>query len=104
MLNPGAILKSTYQTAVSVNEQSNAELFQIWPNPASGAVNITLKKPIAANTITADLISPTGQLVKGNLLLQIGNNSVSVEDLVAGIYFLRLSNEDRSWLERVVVY
>lgn len=104
LLNPGAILKFTYQMAVSVTEKNKEEIFQIWPNPATGTLNITIKKSTSKGRLTADLISPAGQLLRSSIPLQIGFNKVAVNDLPAGIYFIRLSTENKTWLERVVVY
>ncbi|MEM6377845.1 MAG: glucose/sorbosone family PQQ-dependent dehydrogenase [Bacteroidota bacterium] len=103
LLNPGAILKFTYGTAVSTTNLRKEELFQIWPNPASDQLNITLKKS-GGPIFSADLISSTGEILRPNIPLQFGNNQLSTNDLPAGIYFLRLASKENSWLEKVVLY
>jgi len=100
--NPGAILKFTLDGALSVTDLNPEDYFKIWPNPASNKLYIDFKKS-NRNNLKVELINVFGQNVKKFSELQFGINEINTNNLSAGIYILKLYNDDYSWQKRVVI-
>lgn len=101
LLNPGAILKFTYDETTSTVLPSVEAPFSIYPNPASDQLNIKLYAGIG--TCSADLLNIKGQSVASLSSLAAGINQLSVKNLPAGVYSLRVTEGQRFWTRRVVV-
>ena len=88
-----------------VQNQSNPIHFpikdiKIFPNPASGLINVVLPDDIAY--MTGALLDITGSVVK-EVRLQKGNNSVSIEGIASGLYILKLNNEDKVFTRKITI-
>lgn len=86
-----------------------AKFFKIFPNPAlaGSQTKIELKKAEAGEYI-ADLINQNGQVVHSSILEFTGgteSNSYSIPTMIAGTYFLRLTNrQSRKYhVEKIVI-
>lgn len=56
----------------------------VYPNPATDHIRLELDKDV-----TLDLMNATGQIIRPDIRLERGTHSLSVDDLPAGIYFIR---------------
>jgi len=79
----GATLAIT--TGISNNYTSE---FKIFPNPASGKFYLNVNEPTEIG-----IYSITGQLVKQQLVAS-SKNSVNVNDLQSGVYFVKMMNNN----------
>ncbi|MFI1770439.1 PQQ-dependent sugar dehydrogenase [Thalassobellus citreus] len=100
--NPGAILKFTFQDALSVENKNIEDLFRVWPNPTKNKLIIELNNNIKA--FKAQLINSIGQVVKEFNELQSGINETNVDNFSAGVYILKLSIKDQSLQKRVILH
>jgi Alpha amylase, catalytic domain/Secretion system C-terminal sorting domain/Carbohydrate-binding module 48 (Isoamylase N-terminal domain)/Domain of unknown function (DUF4961) len=83
-------------------------VMNVYPNPVTNKT-ITLQYDVTQSaTITIDLLTPTGQLVKNIKAPQQTASGmywegIDLENLPAGIYFLRVQADGQSAVERIVV-
>jgi len=103
MQNPGAILKFTYQEAVSVISKETEDLFHLYPNPAKNILFIEVRNE-GLHNLDAEIINSQGQVVKKITMLESGRNEIEISGLAPGIYILNLHIENKSWQKRVVLY
>ncbi len=80
---------------VSVGTLGANEAITISPNPTTGIINIT-----GADNLSLQVYSTTGALLKK----VEATNNISIAELPAGVYFLKLSNKDGdlSYTERII--
>jgi hypothetical protein len=85
---------------VGIDEEISGNGIKVFPNPACSFIQVEKSNPQA---LMLDIFSITGQRVlTKNLSDQ--TNIISVQDLDAGIYFLRVrNNEEVIHTERLVV-
>jgi hypothetical protein len=84
--------------AISVKENSlNAFNFNVFPNPASNAVNVELPKGQIAESIT--LINSIGQVLK----TKNNSNILNVSEIPSGVYYLEVRSGDSSSRKPVVI-
>ena len=80
--------------------------FNAWPNPTSGALNLSFQSPVPADRF--DLIDITGRVVRTskNAVGQIVRNaSLDANDLPAGVYIARvLLTNGRVGSKRIIVH
>lgn len=82
-------------TTVGMTEINNSTTVSLFPNPASGLLTITGNSTSASIVIT--ILMPSGQVVKEvveNVNGKRFNSSVDVSKFAAGIYVVKLQNED----------
>jgi len=101
--NPGAILKFTYEVSLSTENQGIETFVNIWPNPTSNILNIELKNNIEKD-FKAELINSVGQIVKKISKLQPGLNKTKVDNLPAGVYFLKIHSKNKSWHKHIIMH
>jgi hypothetical protein len=85
---------------------SRAEGILIFPNPAAGYVSIVLPENLNVNT-TVDLVDMRGSVVMHKILPDISWNGVGQLDismLEPGIYIVRISGEEATFSEKLVIY
>ncbi len=78
---------------VAVNEISS-EGISVFPNPSNGVFNINVD-----NNYNLEVFDITGRVINSRTLT--GNTSIELN--TAGIYFLRFSNENGSYTQKVIV-
>ncbi len=82
----------------------NDNNFLIYPNPAKNLINAVAS--FSANIQHADIVSTTGYIVRSyNWETASGKMTFDLNDLPAGIYFVRLINADNTgvYTEKVIV-
>lgn len=79
---------------LGIEENVSTSTFQIYPNPATNHINITLNDNELING-TIEIINVFGQVVyKENTHFSNGTTSISIENYSKGLYFVKIS--DRS--------
>ena len=87
------------------NIAAPADGFTVFPNPSSGAINITYTT-IQTGQVNIDVSDITGKQVKRIVAEQRSPNSttsINIAELPAGIYFVRLTTEEGQWVRKLVV-
>lgn len=89
-LSPFAVFDEN--TAAAVNDVNANDIVSIYPNPVTSKINIDLEGN-ATQTLRADIYNMNGQVVKSNLLKQ-AKSTIQVNDLPAGMYFIRINGDE----------
>jgi subtilisin-like proprotein convertase family protein len=91
-------------TSVGALDPSDNHLrFSLFPNPATGAVRITISEPLALET-RVTLLEITGRMVL-NTSLQAGVDHLNIplKDLPKGLYFVRLENDGQLGVQKLMI-
>lgn len=86
-----SLLTSNGCSSLGLNDIEAIRAIAVYPNPVSQYFMITSPH---TNIDFVEVYNSTGQLVKTQKLEQI-NNSIYIEDLVSGVYFLKIYNEGK---------
>ena len=87
--------------SVGIQQTNSNHTFNLYPNPTRDKLNIQLN--IQQESYTIRLLNIQGRLVK-EWKNQNGTVSLSLGDIVEGIYFLELSNSSLFESSRIIVY
>ena len=79
----------------------NALDFSIYPNPANSKINILLQQDDWQNT-EASILDISGRMVS-TINLQAILTIVDISQLKSGVYFIRISNGNKSGVRKVIV-
>jgi hypothetical protein len=91
-------------SGVGINDLTDLGLLKVYPNPASEQITISLVLNKNSN-ITIRLMNTLGQTIfssQENNVQQLQKN-IETTNLSRGIYFLELSNENASVLEKIIL-
>jgi hypothetical protein len=102
---PGTSAAFTVSTLSVANAAASANL-DVFPNPASGRLNIRLDAPGGTDKIQLTLRSLTGQTVWSNeFRMQKAEfeHSIDVSKLAAGVYFLSVDADGFQWVRKVSI-
>jgi len=94
----GRIITDLLTTNLDILSRDSGIL--IYPNPSSGLLNINC---VQAKVYFTDIFNLSGQLVYSDRNYAHGNFNIDVSGLEAGIYFLRLFNEESSVILKFVI-
>ncbi|MCD6556846.1 MAG: T9SS type A sorting domain-containing protein, partial [Bacteroidales bacterium] len=83
----------TGTSAIGIKDVS-AQGIKVFPNPSNGVFNINVE-----NNYNLEVFDITGRVINSRTLT--GNTSIELN--TAGIYFLRFSNENGSYTQKVIV-
>lgn len=93
--------QEVYVTSLSTSINNNQkELGNIYPNPVKDQLHIDLND-VTGNGITAEVYSVTGELVYTKYLTT-QQNLISLAELQAGVYTVKLVAEDGIWTKQVI--
>ena len=92
---------SSYSNTVCLLTTHNSQL-TITPNPAKDKITISFGRQISG-VVKFELWAANGQIVVTKQTKNIASQTMSVANLPAGVYTLRVSNGDEVWSEKVVV-
>lgn len=87
-----------YQTTSLKTQDAVFEKIAIYPNPAKNNLNIdnvAIQKVTFYNTL--------GSIVKIIILEENMNNNIDISDLSKGIYLLKLENQQKSMVEKIII-
>ncbi len=101
--NPGSILKFTLDESVSTLKQTIVPFGKVWPNPVSEKLFFELNQ-VAGIDLKAELINRNGQVVKKNDHLKVGINEIEVDEILEGLYILKLSQGNQIWYKKLIIY
>jgi hypothetical protein len=94
-------LQICYTTLTPVNELENIAGISIYPNPSPGIINISSDKVILNGSI--ELFDALGKLLLSEKIINEKQKVLSLTDLVAGIYFIRIYNGENYHFSRVLI-
>ncbi len=103
----GEVYQSAYSTVTVGMDENDLESMNlnIYPNPSSDVLNIAFTAENASET-KVSLISNTGQVVyasNGSISAGQNNISVDVENIPAGIYFMKIETDRGSYTKPVII-
>jgi hypothetical protein len=79
-----------------MNEREELEGVNVFPNPTSGLVNLTFT---VQGAYTVELINALGEMVSAERLN--GNSTIDLSDLAKGVYSVRISNKEKTTVQRI---
>ena len=82
----------------SISESELEEMFEIFPNPASGYVQITTPE----NTSELQIINSIGQTVK-TILKPAGTVQLDSDEFETGVYLVQISNSDKTITKKLII-
>ena len=92
------IFKNAYDTGV--NERDDDEQLQSFPSPTLGIVSLVLKQIIESGTLTVcDL---TGRTLETQNLAGGTNFTVDLSSFVPGVYIIRVTDAENTFVQRIV--
>lgn len=90
------VLRLLADPTIGMEERDELEGVNVFPNPTSGLVNLTFTVPGA---YTVELINALGEMVSTHRLN--GNNTINLSDLAKGVYSVRISNKEKTTVQRI---
>jgi hypothetical protein len=91
---------SELNCTLASNAFENNELI-IYPNPTTNQFKLNFKNNIDVNQIQVKIYNVNGQLVKQTQLTQ--NKTVNTNSLKSGIYIVKVSNDNISFTEKLII-
>ncbi|MCH2046461.1 MAG: T9SS type A sorting domain-containing protein, partial [Saprospiraceae bacterium] len=73
----------------------------VYPNPTQNKVWIEIEAPYWQNELNVELFNAQGQLVR-NLQVDSPLTELDVYDFAAGVYWIRISDGNKSWTRRLI--
>jgi hypothetical protein len=92
------VYSAKVNNCLGINESRFDLVFSVFPNPSSGEFTIN-----AENDLHLELINDLGQHLRSIKLNTANNHEVKVNDLPAGIYFLKTENGDVKLSQKIVI-
>jgi len=94
------------QNSLFINEEINGieniasnQNYCIFPNPSSDFINIELNN---LEDVTLSIINPTGQVVIEKSIIEKQIECINISGLSKGIYFIKISGQDYSIIEKIL--
>ena len=85
-----------------VDENTNREMFNVYPVPTSGALKLDMESLTADATITVTSLS--GKIVREMKVANAVNSiHLDLSDVESGNYFIRLTSGDETSVKKVVI-
>jgi len=82
----------------SINENINPDLFNVYPNPVTN--ELVIKMQGNNKTVNFEILNLMGQVVKTGSISE--STTVQVDELLPGIYFIKLNNGKTSEYKKIV--
>ncbi len=82
-----------------INEIKNAGLLNVYPNPAKDKLIVSLSNSGNSIIIISDVLGKTVKEMTSNEL----QTQINVSDLQDGIYFIKVSQGDASYVEKIII-
>jgi len=88
-----------------INNISNNENIQIFPNPANNFVTISSGKTIESNVVVniIDVAGRVAQTASFNNLTANGQQTIDISKLAKGVYFVKINSANSEMVEKLVV-
>ncbi len=92
---------ATTQIQVLAVGQNQVEKLSIYPNPASGVVNIKLG---VAGSVSVSIVDLQGKLILAEQKTMInGETALDVSGIQTGMYILRVSSKDSNFVSKLII-
>lgn len=102
--NPAIVTNIALNTIALPNEISiidNNTTLNIYPNPANQLLQIEIKGDVNSNLYELEIYTLNAQLVKQQTILN-RNAQVQINDLIAGMYFIKIKNGDHTYMTKFI--
>jgi hypothetical protein len=88
-----------------INNVSNHENIQLFPNPASEKITITSGNTINSNVLVniVDVAGRVAQTASFNNLTANGQQTIDISKLAKGVYFVKINSSNSEMVEKLVV-
>ncbi len=90
------VIRLLADPTIGMEERDELEGVNVFPNPTSGLVNLTFTVPGA---YTVELINALGEMVSTQRLNS--NTTINLSDLAKGVYSVRISNKEKTTVQRI---
>lgn len=87
--------------SLSSNSFLNEKEFSIYPNPASGYVNI--KASSVQNDVTVAIYDLNGRMVVNQFLQNTHNAQININSLAIGVYVVKINSNGNSQTEKLII-
>ncbi|MFZ6050717.1 T9SS type A sorting domain-containing protein [Halocola ammonii] len=87
---------------ISVDEK-NQTTFSIHPNPADQSIHLDFENPQKTESLQISIFDLQGREVKSVQITTVGEAEISVDEIPNGVYLLKLSGDQFSHTQRLVV-
>ena len=94
---PTSVLVCSLNTNSTLNEKT----FSIYPNPASGYVNV--KASSVQNNVTVAIYDLNGRIVVNQLLQNTNNAQININSLATGVYVVKINSNGNSQTEKLII-
>lgn len=86
----------------SIGENESADAFVIYPNPSHGIIFIQSSKMQANTKLSFEICDVIGKNVfMGSFTDANSLQKINIEDLPAGIYFVKLNNDEKTYIQKI---
>lgn len=85
---------------LSVQENSNLVVFNVYPNPTKDIITISTQEDLSGNA-KVEITNAIGQQVYASNI-SVGNNDISVADFQSGLYFVKVINGGKSSVRKII--
>jgi hypothetical protein len=93
------MVRMNFDPTAAINEVANAFGLNVYPNPASDVINVTLNKEVAASITVVDV---TGKVVKTSTINGT-SASINTTGLSNGVYYVNITDGTSVSTEKVVI-
>ena len=93
------MVRMNFNPSASINEVENAFGLNVYPNPASDVINVTLNKEVTA---TVNVVDVTGKVVKTSTINGT-TTSINTAGLSSGVYYVNITDGTSVSTEKVVI-
>jgi hypothetical protein len=93
------MVRMNFDPSASINEVANAFGLNVYPNPASDVINVTLNKEVSATITVLDV---TGKVVKTSTINGT-TTSINTTGLSNGVYYVNITDGTSVSTEKVVI-
>lgn len=87
--------------SLNANSFLNEKEFSIYPNPASGYVNI--KASSVQNNVTVAIYDLNGRMVVNQFLQNTHNAQININSLAIGVYVVKINSNGNSQTEKLII-
>ena len=99
-IQAGHALRCSFKVKVGIDHVSGVSM-KLQPNPATSNVNITLKG--VTGNVNMALIDMSGRVVTTSQFNAENGTNINVSNLAKGAYFVRITNDKFSKVEKLIV-
>ncbi len=93
------MVRMNFDPTASINEVANVFGLNVYPNPASDVINVTLNKEVTATITVVDV---TGKVVKTTTINGV-STSINTAGLSNGVYYVNITDGTSVSTEKVVI-